>query len=92
MNRFMDIPQTVSLINQERSNNKLYVSLVQRRPTVYYDDKTLPSLPGSIANVLQGGRSGSRSLLISPETAQEQMAVPFDLVVTGSYSLNIKVK
>ena len=26
MNRFMDLPQTVSLINQERSNNKLYVS------------------------------------------------------------------
>jgi hypothetical protein len=92
LNRFMDLPQTVSLINQERSNNKLYVSLVQRRPTVYYDDKTLPSLPGSVANVIQDGRSGSRTFLTSPETAQEQMTVPFDLVVTGSYSLNIKVK
>jgi len=30
----------VSLINQERSNNKLYVSLLQSSPTAYYDDKT----------------------------------------------------
>ena len=32
MNRFIDLPQTVSLINQERGNNKLYVSLVEARP------------------------------------------------------------
>ena len=28
-NRFIDFPETVSLINQERTNNRLYVSLVQ---------------------------------------------------------------
>ena len=91
-NRFIDLPETVSLLNQERTNNKLYVSLVQNRPTVYYDDKTLPSLPASIANVMQNGRTGNRSYLISPETAQEQQAVPFDLMVTGSVSLKIRVK
>ena len=31
-NRYMDVPQLVSLINQERSNNKLYVSLVANQP------------------------------------------------------------
>ena len=44
--RFMDIPQTVSLINQERTNNKLYISLIEPRPTVFYEDKTLPSSSG----------------------------------------------
>ncbi len=58
----MDIPQTVSLINQERSNNKLYVSLVEPRPTVFYEDKTLPSLPASVMNVMQTGRTASRHL------------------------------
>ena len=29
MSHFMDIPETVSLLNQERSNNRLYVSLVE---------------------------------------------------------------
>ena len=30
-NRYMDVPQTVSLLNQERTNNRLYVSLVDRQ-------------------------------------------------------------
>jgi len=92
MNRFIDLPETVSLINQERSNNKLYVSLVEAVPTAYLDDKTMPSLPSSVLNVMQGGRSTSRSVITSPETATEQMALPFDYVVSGSYSLRIHVK
>ncbi len=91
-NRFLDLPETVSLINQERSNNKLYVSLVQSSPTAYYDDKTLPSLPSSVLNVMQAGRAANRSMVTSPETAAEQMALPFDYVVTGSYSLRIHVR
>ena len=51
VNHYIDLPQTVSLINQERSNNKLYVSLLEASPTAYYDDKTLPSLPASVWNV-----------------------------------------
>lgn len=91
-NRFIDLPQTVSLLNQERSNTNMYVSLVQARPTVYYDDKTMPSLPGSVANVMQNGRAGSRALVTSPETAMEQMAVPFDMQISGSTSLRIAVR
>jgi len=92
MNRFIDLPQAVSLINQERSNDKLYVSLVQARPTVYYDDKTLPSLPASVLNVMQTGRAASRTFVTSGESALEQTAIPFDFVVTGSYALKITVK
>jgi hypothetical protein len=92
MNRFIDLPETVSLLNQERTNNKLYVSLVGASPTAYYDDKTLPSLPSSVLNVMQAGRAPSRPLFTSPETATEQMALPFDYVVSGSYSLRIHVK
>jgi hypothetical protein len=90
-NRFIDLPQTVSLINQERTNNKLYVSLVQSRPTVYVDDKTMPSLPASVANVMQNGRSANRPMFTVPETATEQAALAFDDAVSGSYSLRIHV-
>ncbi|MBI1789978.1 MAG: hypothetical protein HYR60_20805 [Acidobacteria bacterium] len=92
MNRFMDLPQTVSLINQERGNNKLYVSLVQSSPTAYYDDKTLPSLPASVLNVMQAGRAANRAVVTSPESATEQASIPFDYVVSGNYSLKINVK
>jgi hypothetical protein len=92
MNRFIDLPQIVSLINQERGNDKLYVSLVEARPTVYYDDKTLPSLPASVLNVMQTGRSASRPFASSGESALEQMAIPFDYVINGSYALKVTVK
>ena len=91
-NRYLDLPETVSLINQERSNNKLYVSLLESSPTAYYDDKTLPSLPSSVMNVMQAGRSSGRPLVTAPESASEQMSLPFDYVISGSYSLKVTVK
>jgi hypothetical protein len=91
-NRYIDIPETISLLNQERGNSKLYVSLVEGRPTYYADDKTLPSLPASVLNVLQAERTSTRVLMGSPESATEQLAVPIDQMVSGSYSLKITVK
>ncbi len=92
MNRFIDLAQAVSLINQERSNDKLYLSLVEARPTLFYDDKTLPSLPASVLNVMQTGRAASRTFAASGESALEQMAIPFDYVITGSYALKLSVR
>ncbi|MCS6954305.1 MAG: hypothetical protein RMK57_04635 [Bryobacterales bacterium] len=90
-NRFLDLEQTVSLLNRERANNHLYVSLVKSSPTLYFDDKTLPSLPASVWNVLQTGRAATRPLAASRETVDQQAALPFDFVISGSYSLRIKV-
>ena len=70
----------------------MYVSLVEARPTYYADDKTLPSLPASVLNVLQAERTSTRALMGSPETAKEQLAIPLDQMVSGSYSLKITVK
>jgi hypothetical protein len=92
MNRFIDVPQAVSLLNQERTNNRLYVSLVQASPTAYYDDKTMPNMPSSVLNVIQAGRGSNRAMATTPETASEQTSIPFDYVVTGSYFLRIQVK
>jgi hypothetical protein len=91
-NRYIDVPQLVSLLNQERSNNKLYVSLVDSNPTAYFEDKTLPSLPSSVLNVMQTGRTTTQAMLTSPESASEQMSLAFDYVVNGSYTLRVSVK
>ena len=91
-NRFLDIPETVSLLNQERTNNKLYVSIVEGRATYYAEDKQLPALPASVLNVLQTERTSTRSLPTVGETAIEQQAIPFDEAISGSYSLRIVVK
>jgi len=92
VNRFIDLDQTISLINQERANTRLYVSLLQTASTVYYDDKTLPSLPSSVLNVMQSGPLASRPFVASRETVLEQESIPLDTVVSGSYSLTITVK
>lgn len=89
LNRIEDVPQTVALLNQERSNNRVYVSLIESQPTVYSDEKVLPSLPASVLNVMGSGRSTNHEFVSSPESAHEQSSVPFDVVVTGNYSLKI---
>lgn len=91
-NRFIDVPETVSLINQERSNNRLYVSLVQARPTFYEDDKTMPSLPASVLNVMQASRASNRPFVSAGESAQEQSSIPFQYVINGSQSIRITVR
>ena len=91
-NRNMDTASTVNLLNQERDNNRLYVSLVQNRPTFFTDDKTLPNLPASIQSAMLSARTTGRTLVGTPDTTQVQQSADFDFVVSGNYSLRIQVK
>ncbi|MBV8810479.1 MAG: hypothetical protein JO033_17550, partial [Acidobacteriaceae bacterium] len=49
------------------------------------------SLPASILNVMQSGRTTNHEFVSAAQTAHEQGSVPFDEVITGSYSLKIHV-
>ncbi|MBM3764078.1 MAG: hypothetical protein FJW32_01685 [Acidobacteria bacterium] len=91
-NRFMDLSQTVNLLNQERANNRLYAAIVQPRPTIFTEDKTLPNLPSSVLNVMQNGRSNSRLFIAAPETPVAEQSSQFDYVITGNQSLRLTVK
>jgi hypothetical protein len=91
-NRFLELPQAVNIINQERANNKLYVSITSFKPTVYLDDKTLPSLPGSVMNVMQAGRAATKPMLSLMESFTEEASLPFEYVVNGQYLLRFVVR
>ncbi len=91
-NRFIELSQTVNLINQERVNTQLYAIITSMKPTVYLDDKSLTSLPGSVMNVLQAGRAPTRPMLTLLESYTEAAAIPFDYVVSGNYSLRFSVR
>ena len=91
-NKFLDLNGALSLLNQERRNTQLFVSLMQTKPTVYYDDKTLPSLPQSVLNVMQAGRTANRMVSSYPETMVSQASIEFDQVVSGSHTLKILVR
>jgi hypothetical protein len=91
LNSFVDIQQTVAALNQERANNRLYVSLIESQPTVYSDEKVMPSVPASVLNVMQSGRSATHQFVSTLESTVEQTSIPFDSVITGSFSLRINV-
>jgi len=91
-NRFIELSQTVNLINQERQNTQIYAVITSIKPTVYLDDKSLTSLPSSVMNVLQAGRAPTRPMLTLLESYTEAAAIPFDYVVTGNYSLRFSVR
>jgi hypothetical protein len=91
-NRFLELSQAVNLINQEKANTKLYAVITSMKPTVFLDDKSLTSLPGSVMNVLQAGRAPTKPMLTLMESYTEAASIPFDYVVTGNYSLRIVVR
>jgi len=45
-----------------------------------------------VVNVMQTERNSSRSLVGTPDSTEVQQSIPFDQVVSGAYSLRIKVK
>ncbi|GAB4362922.1 MAG: hypothetical protein OHK0021_06920 [Bryobacter sp.] len=92
LNRFLELPEAVNVINQERSNSRLYVSMTSTKPTVYLDDKNLRSLPGSLLNVMQAGRAATRPTLSFAESFEEVASLPFDYVIGGQYSLRFTVR
>jgi hypothetical protein len=90
-NKHLDLDRTVSLLNQERSNNKLYVSLVQSSPSVYKEDKVMPRLPASVLNVINPTKDAGRSTVNLSQTIEETEAIPFDYMIDGSLALRLRV-
>ena len=89
--RLAGLEQLITLLNRERRNNRLYVTLLQPTPTLLVEDKELPNAPLSEINVLDQRRSAGSSLLLRESTAGE-WSVPMNQVTSGSYSLSILVK
>jgi hypothetical protein len=90
-NRSLDLAQIVSLINQERPNDRLYFSLVLHRPTVYAEEQVLSGVPSSVLNVLQSGPR-SRPLVATADTARLMESIPMNQIVAGSASLRFTVR
>lgn len=91
MNRTLDLRQTLGLINQEKANDTLYFSFVETRPTVFDDDQALASVPPSVLNVMQSGRTG-RAAIGATESAQLADQMRLDGVVAGSVILRFSVR
>jgi hypothetical protein len=90
-NKAPGLNEIISLLNRERSNGQLYVSLLQSAPTAFVEDKMLPSIPASVASVIDPGRVQGRMTMMG-ETALQQEAIPLDYVISGIQMVTITVK
>ncbi len=90
--RQLDLASTISVLNKEHSNNRVYVSLLEADPEARVADKVMPTLPISIMNVMDGMR-GNQEMVVSGESSVDETATsPLDYVVSGAELLTVTVK
>jgi hypothetical protein len=91
VNRHLSAAEAVNLLRQERSNSQLNVTLMEARPSIYEDDRTMPAVPASVLNVLSAARPVT-PIVATAETARDSVSFTLDAAVSGSLSLRINVK
>ncbi len=91
LQRDLDITQTVQLMNQEKPNDRLYVALIEPRPTVYEDDQAMRGVPASVLNVMQAASAG-RPMAGMPESIRVLDESALDQIVSGATTLRFKVR
>ncbi len=89
--RLGGLEQLIGLLNRERHNNQLYVTLFKPTPTLLVQDKELPDAPLSEINVLDQRRLPGNTALLR-ESAAGEWSLPMDEVIAGSASVYIRVK
>jgi hypothetical protein len=90
-NRKYDLNSTISMLNQEHSNSRIYVSLLESVPQATVGDNVMPALPGSVMNVMEGMRS-TQDMTVLGESRVSEASAPMDYVVSGQQLLNINIK
>ena len=89
--RLDSLEQLISVLNRERRNNRLYVTLLDSSPTMVVQDKVMPNVPASQINLLDQ-RGGPASSLVVRESEAGEWSVPLDQIVQGSTSITIQIK
>ena len=89
--RNLDMASTIALLNKERSNSRVYVSLLEANPEALVQDKVMPTLPPSILNVMDGMR-GNQDMVVMGESAVSEASTPVDYAVSGAQLIVVNVK
>jgi hypothetical protein len=92
LGRKLDLASTISLLNKQHVNNRVFVSLLEADPEATVADKVMPTLPLSIMNVMDGMR-GTQEMVVQNESSVNEAATgPLDYVVAGAQVLTITIK
>jgi hypothetical protein len=88
----LDLASTISVLNQQHVNNRVYVSLLEADPEVMVADKVMPSLPLSVMNVMDGMRGTQEMAVLGESSVSESATAPLNYVVAGAQMLTITIK
>ena len=80
----------VSLLNQERSNDRVYIALADRSPTAHMGERKLPNMPLTALAVMRPSAQGKLALELRSPLAET--SIPLDALVSGLQSLSIEVQ
>jgi hypothetical protein len=89
--RTVGLADTVSQLNRLHSNDKIYVTLLNKTTQVVLDGEALPGLPLSMANVLAPLKDAQR-VHLSGESLVEAASIGTGYVVSGSQVLNLLIR
>lgn len=85
------LEELIKLINRERQNDHLYVTLFQPTPTLLIEDKEMPNAPVSEINVLDQRQNSGGARLLHQSKAGE-WSVEMHQVIAGEHTLTITVR
>ncbi len=92
MNRGLGLAPTIALLNKERANDRVYVSLIDSDPEAMVADKVMPTLPLSVMNVMDNMRGTQDMVVLGESSVSEASTEPLDYVVSGAQMLTISIK
>jgi hypothetical protein len=92
MNRGLGLAPTIALLNKERANDRVYVSLIESDPEVMVADKVMPTLPLSVMNVMDNMRGTQDMIVLGESSVSEACTDSLDYVVSGAQMLTINIK
>jgi hypothetical protein len=92
MNRGLGLAPTIALLNKERANDRVYVSLIGSDPEAMVADKVMPTLPLSVMNVMDNMRGTQDMVVLGESSVSEASTDSLDYVVSGAQMLTINVK
>jgi hypothetical protein len=92
MNRGLGLAPTIALLNRERANDRVYVSLLGSDPEAMVADKVMPTLPLSVMNVMENMRGTQDMIVLGESSVSEASTDSLDYVVSGAQMLTINIK
>ncbi len=92
MSRGLGLAPTIALLNKERANDRVYVSLIGSDPEAMVADKVMPTLPLSVMNVMDNMRGTQDMIVLGESSVSEASTEPLDYVVSGAQMLTINIK